>query len=494
LELKLAQTITVPSANAGSMLFNNDGTRLVTYGNEYSARIWDVATGKEFLELRGHDYPIRSIAFAADGRTLATAGNDWTARLWNIADEPSYALVIREHAGPVVSVDYSPDGKHLLTASHDGTSRVFEAATGKPLATLKSYAGQIDDKLEQELLGPVRSAQFSGEGRLAVTAAADVVPTVLGKDGPLQFAPVRIWDWKGGKETLLPAGHESGALLARISPDNRYLLTATDGNARSTTKVGTSSIFSFEYKTTNSTQGSMIRVFDAQTGKKLVEYGGPCRLLAADFADDSQLVATVCSHGTLHLWRAADGHDLANLKERDVQLARFVPGTRNLLTCSSGGQIRIWSPDLKELLVSFDGHKHNVVDLDFSRDGRLLTASLDMTARIWDLATGEQLVELRGHQHQVLAARFNREGTKVVTASVDDTARIWDAATGQEQFALRGHADTVTSARFSPDGQQVATSSVDGTVRLWPVDPLPIARVRKPRDPTPDEREQFELP
>ncbi len=37
----------------------------------------------------------------------------------------------------------------------------------------------------------------------------------------------------------------------------------------------------------------------------------------------------------------------------------------------------------------------------------------------------------------------------------------------------------------------MATKSGDGTARIWPVDPLPLARARLPRDLTPAERQRF---
>jgi WD40 repeat protein len=118
----------------------------------------------------------------------------------------------------------------------------------------------------------------------------------------------------------------------------------------------------------------------------------------------------------------------------------------------------------------------------------------DRTARVWDAATGREVAVLRGHERAVHSAAFSADGRWVVTTSEDGTARIWEAATGKEQFTLRGHQDAVKSAVFSPDGQQVLTTSWDGTVRLWPVDPLPYALARKPRELTAEERARYELP
>src|SRR5262249_60873968 len=55
----------------------------------------------------------------------------------------------------------SPHGERIVTASEDQTARVWEAAPGRPLATLKGHTG------------PVRDARFSPDGRRIVTASDD---------------------------------------------------------------------------------------------------------------------------------------------------------------------------------------------------------------------------------------------------------------------------------------------------------------------------------
>ena len=54
-----------------SVAFSPDGTRIVTGGGVYyetgEVRVWDVRTGTELLELKGHTDVVTSVAFSPDG-------------------------------------------------------------------------------------------------------------------------------------------------------------------------------------------------------------------------------------------------------------------------------------------------------------------------------------------------------------------------------------------------------------------------------------------
>ena len=46
---------------------------------------------------------------------------------------------LKGHSGPVASAAFSPDGKLVVTASADMTARVWDAATGKTTAILSGH-------------------------------------------------------------------------------------------------------------------------------------------------------------------------------------------------------------------------------------------------------------------------------------------------------------------------------------------------------------------
>src|SRR5208282_785156 len=53
-----------------SVAFSPDGQRIVTGSWDNTAKVWDVANGRELLTLKGHSLGIRSVAFSPDGQRI----------------------------------------------------------------------------------------------------------------------------------------------------------------------------------------------------------------------------------------------------------------------------------------------------------------------------------------------------------------------------------------------------------------------------------------
>ena len=61
--------------------FSPDGSKLATVSQDWTARIWDVASGRELAVLRGHEGAVRAVVWAGNNE-IVTASEDQTIRRW----------------------------------------------------------------------------------------------------------------------------------------------------------------------------------------------------------------------------------------------------------------------------------------------------------------------------------------------------------------------------------------------------------------------------
>src|SRR5262249_13961006 len=65
-----------------------------------AVRLWEVATGKEILQLQGHSATVYSLTFSQDGNTLASGSADTTVLLWDLAPKGRHAALQARDLGP----------------------------------------------------------------------------------------------------------------------------------------------------------------------------------------------------------------------------------------------------------------------------------------------------------------------------------------------------------------------------------------------------------
>jgi WD40 repeat protein len=502
-----------------SASFSPDGRRVVTAGTHYKDHygpygfpwVWDAATGKPLVAEIGKasgQVKCRFAAFSPDpgGRWLLTFADGGRVAYLRDAAAGKTQVEYRGHEDWISAAAFSPDGRRVVTASRDGTARLWDADVGPGSSPRKGRWPNVD------------AAALSPDGRRLVE-----IPD-LGPKSTNHIA--RIWDTDTGKELATLRGHRDYLLLAGFSPDgDRVLTAALDHTAR---------------------------IWDVHGGAQLTVLAGHTRQISsAVFSPDGRRVVTTSGDGTGRIWNADTGKELVRLERRPeratdgtvdgvkrfVRSARFSPDGRRVLATPDGSAnwiAGVWDAATgKELLaLEHPGNSSSSCECaDFSPDGGRILAVTGFRAIIWNAAAGRQEVVLKRPGDFMHFARFSPDGRWVVTASDDRTARLWDARTGQEVLTLKGHEAAVSSATFSPDGQQVVTTSEDktarlwdtetgqqiatwldvdggsatfcpagrrvltvaGQARLWPVDPLPVALRRKPRELTRAERERFEM-
>ena len=83
------RTVTILSGHmerVGGATWNPDETRIATFSNDGTVRVWDTLTEAELVALIGHTDWVNQAVWSADGTRILTAGDDDTARVWDVAN------------------------------------------------------------------------------------------------------------------------------------------------------------------------------------------------------------------------------------------------------------------------------------------------------------------------------------------------------------------------------------------------------------------------
>lgn len=195
-----------PGSADNRACFNPAGTLVASGTLEGPVRLWDVASGSDLAQMKGHKERSIDVAFHPDGLVLATTGADGSIRLWDVATHASVAE-LRGHTGVVSRVRFSTDGKLLASSSNDKTIRIWDAQTHEQLAIIP--AG-----------GVVYDVAFSPDGTRLAAGCVDNT--------------IRLFDVARRQQVAELRGHSAYVHAVAWSPDGTRLVS---GSGDSTVRV-----------------------------------------------------------------------------------------------------------------------------------------------------------------------------------------------------------------------------------------------------------------
>ena len=319
------------------LVVSRDGSKIV--GGDLDLPVWNAATGRELLCLRGHRDSVNSVAFSRDGCKVVTGASDRTTRVWSVeTGEEGLRLA---GFNRTVSFAAFKDGR-ILTGCWDGRISMWNDASGEEALCLRED-GEI----------PVAYAACSSDGhRMA--------------GGPYRDRSIRVWDTERAVELLCWEAHDERVTSVAFSHDDRWI--ASGG---------------MDHK---------VRVWDSGTGERIWNFEGhDDGVHCVAFSNDSRFLASGSSDKTVCVWDMSNGRMLNRLQGHDerVTCVAFMPNGCQLLSGSLDETIRLWDLGAADAIRSLSNHQGYVENLAYSPDGTwLASGSWDKTVRLWDARSG----------------------------------------------------------------------------------------------------------
>lgn len=360
--------------------------QLLTTGNDGTARLWDLATGR-LVQAYSHEraYVWDSVVLA-DGRRMLTCGEEGKIILWDL--DSGKRLREFKHDDMVFRIALDKAQKRLAGGDQTGCAAVWDLETGEKIAAFSGsssiytlvfdkddacvIAGLSDSSIrrwdiESKKESFLKAKDDDGKRPSQHSKTGDIFTIVMSADKSRAIICCSQGPWlmdtSNGKE-IWRAGKDKTAHSAAWSPDGKniaaagggklHVLDASDGTTRWSANVGGDSYavaYHADGKTIFFSSENVVCRFDAETGARL--YPAPDEPL------QNQSVSSICS----------------------------VPQANLVLACDGKAGIQVWDEKTKRIRNRFLADQE-VQQFDISADGKILLAVLEKTTLALDAQTG----------------------------------------------------------------------------------------------------------
>ncbi|MBU2913846.1 caspase family protein [Reichenbachiella agariperforans] len=346
------------------IVLSSDDTRLMSFGEDRVARIWEATSGRQIATLSGYlnAENDRGLAFSRnsywhsnvnkfisiqnrvkispDGKTMIKGHNNHEAYLWD-TEGGRVKLELKGHDKVVVDYAFTPDSKYVYTAGGDRVIRLWDVTTGKEL---RSFEGHID---------LIFTLVLSDDGRYLVSGSWD--------------GSAILWDTATGERINQYRFSNSSPFSLAFAYRDQYLLVGG--------------------------LGQQLQLIEIDTGTPVMDYIGH-QDVVTDIEVKGEEFLTASLDGRIKRWELKTGFQSQKYigHEGAVYDVCYDSHGQYLLSGGTDRIVRLWDLKSGKELKQLIGHKGAITGVAFIHDDRVIvSSSLDGTTRYWDVESGNEI-------------------------------------------------------------------------------------------------------
>jgi WD40 repeat protein len=255
-QTRLLHTIDISGRDIDVTAMSGDGRWILVGDHKGAVTIWRSSTGDVHMQLQLVHYPWPA-AFSRDSRTLAIAPMGGAVQVFDIGARQK-RLELEHPVGGTNALSFSRGGTRIATVDGDCAVRIYDALSGKLLA-------RNDDSLMEP-----SSVDFTADGRQVVVGGVGRVTAYL--------------DTATGKVVRRMDRDLEPPLFLQFSENAMYLAI----------------LF---FKADNMLEPAPVAVWEAQSGRKSLEWLPHTLPLGAAWTENGELLVAIPAKDALQIWR-----------------------------------------------------------------------------------------------------------------------------------------------------------------------------------------------
>lgn len=339
-----------------------ESQQLLTCGDEGNVILWDMKTGQRLREMKQGKTVFRIDVDQAHKR-VAAADDTNSIVVWDLADGKNLqTLAGAKESGSAYTVMFSQDDKSVIFGSSDTIIRKWDLSQ-QQASILKDKDKERDEKKVLGFLKAMLTINNNTGNIFSVVPSADKSKAVVccGERGPWLMDTAtgkETWRTTEAKGAHCAAWSPDGASIAVIGEKELWVLNAADGTTRWKAEFGSDTGYGVAWhpdgKTVLCGSQNLVCRFDAQSGKRTYPAGD------------------------------------VPIQNKSVEHVVTIPNTDLLAECGSSPGLRVWDHKTGKIKCTYlEGAE--IRALAVSKDGKNLLAVGQKVLTLLEVASGKTL-------------------------------------------------------------------------------------------------------